>query len=372
VRDALEGNFAEHDEVGAALCIRVGDRAVVDLVGGWADQPQRLPFGPDTLVNAYSVGKGVLAVLCQVLLERHEISLDRPICDVWPEFAAHDKQATTLRMLLAHRAGLPSVRESLPDDAMYDWHRMTGALAAQAPYWTPGAAHGYHVNTFGFLVGEVLRRETGRGVPDLLREHLTGPLGADFHFGVPAHQHRRVARMEVPVTRITPDLWPKVFPPTGDQTHDRMIWHAYFNPPGLSGIGVLHTPEWRASVIPSTSGHATATAVATIYQAALDGAAGRRRFGSPGTWTEAVRIQSDGIDRVLGRESRFGLGFQLGRPGRPLGRSARSFGHFGYGGSLGFADPDAEVALGFLTTRPGDRWRMPRTERLLEALYGCL
>lgn len=146
-----------------------------------------------------------------------------------------------------------------------------------------------------------------------------------------------------------------------------MIWHCYFNPAGVSGSGVVNTPAWRESVIPSTSGHGTARAVAALYAALLAG-----EVASPALVAEATRVHSDGTDRVLGRPSRFGLGFQLHQESRPLGGSGAGFGHYGYGGSLGFADPPAGVAFGYLTNRPGERWQTPRTQALIDALYGCL
>ena len=282
VREAFRGNFAEHGEIGAALSIRVGGRLVVDLWGGYADAERAAPWRQDTLVNAYSVGKGVLAALTLRLVEQGLVALDRPVAELWPEFAAGGKERVTLRMLLAHRGGLPAIAERLPEGAMFDWARMCGALAAQPPWWEPDSAHGYHVNTFGFLVGEVLARAAGRPVAALLREHVTGPLGADFHFGLPRAQHARVATMVVhDFAPQGPEHWALAFPPTGDAARDRMIWHTYFNPSGLSGLGVINTPAWRESVIPSTSGHATAHAVAAIYAALLPGAgAGSRLAGA--------------------------------------------------------------------------------------------
>jgi CubicO group peptidase (beta-lactamase class C family) len=251
---------------------------------------------------------------------------------------------------------------------MFDWERMCAALARQRPYWEPDTDHGYHTNTFGFLVGEVLRRASGKPVDVLLRERLTGPLQAEFHYGLAPRLHGRVARMcGRDSTLTTREQWALAFPPTGDEAHDEMIWHCYFNPSGVSGIGVVNTPAWRASVIPSTSGHGTARAVATLYDALLAG-----EVAGAGVVAEATRIHSDGPDRVLGRPSRFGLGFQLHHDARPLGPSGRGFGHYGYGGSLGFADPEAGVAFAYLTNRPGARWQSPRSQALIDALYASL
>jgi CubicO group peptidase (beta-lactamase class C family) len=377
VRDALAGNFREHDERGAAVSVRVDGRSVVDLWGGHRDLAGRSPWQRDTLVNVYSVGKGILAALALGLVERGIVDLDRPVAELWPEFGVEGKQDVCLRTLLAHRAGLPAVRRRLPEGSMYDWSLMCRELAAQPPYWEPGSAHGYHVNTFGYLVGELLRRATGLDVGSALHRYLGGPLRADFFWGLPPQHHVRVADVHMIDVKLRgPEQWAMAFPPTGDDEHDSMVWHCYFNPDGISGLGVVNSDAWRTAQIPSTNGQGTARAVSAIYAALLPGPsaalpAGERWIGDE-LQAEAVRIHSDGEDRVLGRPSRFGLGFQLAQPGRPLGPNREAFGHFGHGGSLGFADPVARVAFCFLTSRPGQRWQTTRAERLVDAVYESL
>jgi len=368
VRDAFRRNFAEHEEVGASVCVFVGGRCVVDVFGGHRERERRSPWREDTLVNAWSVGKGVTAMVALALVERGLLDLDLPLARIWPELAAEDKGATTLRHVLSHRAGLPGVREPLPDGAMLDWATMCDALARQRAYWPTGERHGYHVMTYGFLVGEAVRRATGRSVGETLRRELAGPLGADVHIGLPAREHGRVATMaDYPVVPRTRAQWESIFPATGDDEHDRMVWHTYFNPPDGSGIGRVNTPAWRSAEIPSANAHATARGVAALYQGLLD-----TRWISPGLRAEAARIHSDGEDAILARPSRFGLGFQLSQPTRPLGPNAEAFGHWGHGGGLGFADPVAGVAFGYLMNRPGVRWQTPRTQNLIDALYAAL
>ncbi len=373
VREAFAANFREHGEVGAAVAVRVDGRVVADLHGGVADPTTGRPWRSDTLVNAFSVGKGVLAALVLVLVERGDVELDRPICECWPEFATAEKDAITLRMLLSHRAGLPAIREMLPDGAWRDWDGVCAALAATRPWWEPDSAHGYHVNMYGFLVGEALHRATGRRVEDLLREHISGPLGVDFHYGLPDAQHPRVARTGMPDVHLTTqEHFEKAFPPTGDGAFDLMIWRAYFNPPGASGAGTVNTAAWRSSVNPSTSGTGDARSVAAIYAGLLARRGGPDLGVGASVLADGLRIHSDGHDRVLDRPSRFGLGFQISSENRPLGRGERGFGHYGYGGSLGFADPEAAIAFGYVTNQPGARWKSPRTDGLIDALYGCL
>ncbi len=289
----------------------------------------------------------------------------------WPEFAQEGKADITLRHVLAHRAGLPGVRARLADDAMYHWDTMCDGLAASQPWWRPDEGHGYHVNTFGFLAGEPVCRATGSKFGAALRDRMTGPLGLDLHVGLEEADLPRVADVDAygnTPTATTDEPAPRPVLTGGE--HEQMILHAYFNPPGLSGIGVVNTTEWRQSAIPSTNGHATARAIAGFYSSLLPGAP--QPILGPGLVAEATSTQSEGHDRVLDRPSRFGLGFALHQDERPVGVTPAAFGHYGYGGSLGFADPDAGIAFAYLINRPGDRWQNPRTRSLLDALRAAL
>ena len=287
----------------------------------------------------------------------------------WPEFGTAGKERVTLRELASHRAGMPSVRERLPEGIWADWDGMCGALAGQRPWWEPGTAHGYHTNTFGFLIGETVRRATGVRIEEQLRRVVAALEVDGFFFGLPRSEHGRVAEVLAPQAVLTtPAQWAMAFPPTGDPEHDTMVWHCYFNPSGLSGIGTVNTPAWREAVVPSTNGHGTARGVAALYDAALRGLPGGLPWPSRDRIRDATAVHADGPDRILGRDSRFGIGFQLPHPERRIGRGDAAFGHYGYGGSLGFADPDAGLAFGYLTNRPGDRWQTPRTNRLVDAV----
>jgi CubicO group peptidase (beta-lactamase class C family) len=364
LQSAFARNFREHGELGAALAVTLKGRPVVDLWAGWADEARTRPWSRDTLVNVFSVGKPMAALCLLMLVERGQLDLEAPVAEHWHEFAARDKDEITVRMLLGHRAGLPAIRRSLPSLAMYDWGLMTSALAAEEPWWEPGSRHGYHVNTFGFLVGELVRRVSGQRIGAFLRRAVADPLGADFHFGVHDEDHGRVAEFlfpEMPSSLI------------GDQTPS-MVRNAYVNPPGLSGPGMVNTRAWRSAEMPSTNGHATARGVARIYSAlAAGGAVDGIRLLAPETVELAAREVSCGHDAVLDRPSRFGLGFQLTQPERPLGPNPRSFGHFGAGGSLGFADPDRALAFAYTPNQgAGPRWQNPRNRGLIDALYAAL
>jgi CubicO group peptidase (beta-lactamase class C family) len=336
VADALRGNFAR-GERGAAVCVFAGGRPVVDA---WA--------GPgwtrDTAVNVFSAAKPLAAVL----VLRAGVALDTPVADLWPGFAA----PATVHDALTHRAGVPAIAAPLALEAAYDWEAMCAALAAQEPWWEPGTAHGYHVNTYGFLLGELARRATGRTPRELLREAIGD---AELWYGAPPG--RPVADFDF-TTETTGGA---------GRTFGPLQQAAYFNPPGISGLGTVNSAAWRAAVIPSTNAHATARGLAGVYAALLDGA-----VLDPSLLALATSEHVNGPDRVLGRDQRFGLGFQLPLPERPLGRSPRAYGHYGVGGALAFADPDADVAFAYTPDRGGPRWQNPRTEALVDALYAAL
>jgi CubicO group peptidase (beta-lactamase class C family) len=355
LREAFAENFAARGEPGAAVALSVDGRIVADLWGGFADRARAKPWQRDTLVNFFSVSKALCAIALLRLVERGKIDLDAPVALVWPAFG---KETVTPRLLLSHRAGLPSIREPLPEGAALDWPRMIRALEAQEPWWEPGTAHGYHVNTFGFLVGEIVRRVTGKTIGTVLREEIAGPLGADVHIGLPRAEHARVAEFLWPET-------PQTFATPGPD--HLMHFNAYWNPPGISGGSWVNRAEWRLAEVPSTNGHGTARGIVTIYSALMQG-----RILAPETIAAATVEHSSGYDLINQRPSRFGLGFQLTQPERPLGPNAGAFGHFGAGGSLGYCDPQAGVAFGYITGEMGPRWQNPRNRALLDAIYESL
>jgi CubicO group peptidase (beta-lactamase class C family) len=334
------------------------------------DEDRRCPWQRDTLVNVFSVGKAMASLCLHLLVERGRIDLEQPVARYWPEFAAGGKAGITVRMLLGHRAGLPAIRRLLPDDAMYDWGLMAAALAAEEPWWEPGRQHGYHVNTFGFLVGELVRRVSGVSIGSFFRREIAGPLAADFHFGIGPEHDGRIADYVFSEEILASQ--PRS-PGEVDEERRRLLRCVYFNPPGLSGLGTVNTRAWRTAEMPSTNGHANARALARFYSAlACGGAIDGIRLLQGETLDAAIAEVSAGTDFVLRRPSRFGLGFQLTQPESPFGPNGRSFGHFGAGGSLGFADPDARLAFGYTMNRAGPRFRNPRVRALLEAVYASL
>jgi CubicO group peptidase (beta-lactamase class C family) len=367
VRTAFAENFASLGETGAALSVTAHGRQVVDLWGGWTSTARNTRWQPGTLVNFFSVGKGLLALLAARLAGTGLLDPDAPVAGYWPEFGAAGKSAVTVRQLLSHQAGVPAVRRRLPPGSMLDWDLMTGAIAAQEPWWEPGTAHGYHVNTFGFAVGELLRRVSGRTPGALLRTDVAGPLGADVHIGLPAAEHHRVAEFDWPAATAGDAS------PVG-LSDDRLMEHyAYFNPAGLSGAGIVNTALWRLAELPATNGHGTARGIARVYAAiAAGGIVDGIRVVDAAALADAAAEQVYDEDRILHRRSRFGLGFQLTQAERPLGPNPSAFGHFGAGGSLGFCDPEAGLAVAYVTGQMGPRWQNPRNRALVDALYACV
>ena len=374
VRAALGGILAAGSEVGAALAVYIDDQAVVDLWAGHTDAARTRGWDRDTIVNLYSVGKAITAVCTLRLVEAGRLDLDAPVARYWPEFAQAGKARIPVRYLLTHQAALPAVARPLPADAWSDWDVMTGALAAQAPWWEPGAGHGYHVNTQGFLIGELVRRITGQTLGAYLRESLALPAGIDFFIGVGPELDGRCAELVPrPATAEDDELRRQLsVDPRNLSGLPLMRLNAYRNPPDLSGTRVVNTRAWRGVEVPSTNGHGNARAIARLYSAlAGDGKLDGVHVLSPQMIARASECAVDGDDLVLQRPTRFGLGFQLAMAERPLGPSPRAFGHFGAGGSLGFADPEAHVAFGYAMNQGRGGWQHQHVRHLIDLVYAA-
>jgi CubicO group peptidase (beta-lactamase class C family) len=362
VREEFTSNFTDRGEVGAAVCVIVDNEVVVDLVGGWADASQQRLWQAGTIVDFYSVGKALVALLALQLVDAGLMRLDEPIATYWPEFAAGGKATATVRHALCHRAGVPAIREPLTNEDLWQWDKMAGALAATDAWFVPGSRHVYHTNTYGHLVGELIRRVTSEMPGSRLRD-LAGGVDADVWVGVPPSEQHRCADI----------IWAAPAIPAEMQLDDTspealMIALGYRNPPGYSSMGVVNSAEWRAAQVPSTNGHGTAKGVARIYSALLE----PDRLLSASLLAEATSAQSEGYCPVLGEETTFGLGFKPTSSRRPFGPNPRSFGHFGTGGAVGFADPDRGVAFGYVMNHVIPRWQSTRNRALIGAVYRSL
>ncbi len=345
VRDAFHATFAAGREVGASFAATVDGRFVVDLWGGHADAARTRPWRRDTIVNVFSTTKAMTALAAHLLVDRGLLKVDAPVARYWPEFAASGKETLPVRHLLTHQAGLAALREPLPTEALYDWPRMTATLAGEAPWWEPGSASGYHALTYGYLVGEVVRRITGLTPGAFLRDEIARPLAADFHIGLPASEDARVADMIGPsrdelaaagsAARLDPAS---------------LLGKVMGNPP--VSPEVASRPAWRRAEIPAANGHGNARSVARVMAAlACGGRLDGIRLLAPATLARAIEEQWYGKDLVLGFRMRWGLGFMLASPTLPLGPSPRAFGHGGWGGSLGIADPDARVSWAYVMNK---------------------
>jgi CubicO group peptidase (beta-lactamase class C family) len=357
LRELFEASFARGEEVGAAIAFVLDGEIVADLWGGHRDAACTLPWTRDTLVNTYSTTKGMTAICAHQLVERGLLDLDAPVAQYWPEFAQADKGRIPVRWLLSHQAGLPAIRKPLPADAIFDWTAITSALAEQAPWWEPGTRHGYHALTFGHLVGEVIRRVSGKSVGAHFREHVAGPLGADFHIGLDAADDARVAEMIGSLVPPAPAPGaPEIPGPLGQFLRDMndpstMAGAAFNNPPGRSDR--VNTREWRGAEVPAANGHGTARALARIYGAlSRGGTQDGVHLLSRESIDRARTEQAQGPDAVLGGlPMRFGLGFMLRQDFMPISPNDGAFGHPGAGGSIGMADPEAKVGFGYVMNK---------------------
>jgi CubicO group peptidase (beta-lactamase class C family) len=362
VQDAFAANFEEHGDVGAACCVYRGGEPVVDLWAGFADLAGGRSWTRDTVQITFSATKGLTAACVLRLAEQGRLDLDAPVAAYWPEFAQRAKGHIPVRWVLSHRAGLAAVEGDLSLEQVLSWTPVVQAIAAQAPNWPPGTAHGYHARSFGWILGEVVRRVARRSLGRYFAEELAHPLGLDFWIGVPAGVLPRCARILPPEQDL---------PLTAILGATALTTRVMSGPSGLFAYDEMwNRPEVLRAEMPSSNGVGSAHALARFY-AALVGAVDGVRLLRPETVAAATVPQARGPDRVIFVETCFGLGFAL-QPMLAPGAGPASFGHPGAGGSLGFADPERGLAFGYVTTRmrfdpDGD----PRTRALVAALYAA-
>jgi CubicO group peptidase (beta-lactamase class C family) len=365
VLDAFEANFDERGEVGAAVSVYLDGEPVVDLWGGVADPTTGREWTADTIVPVFSSTKGVTAVCVNLLVERGRLDPDARVASYWPEFAAAGKDAVTVRQLLSHQAGLPLVEGEFTLDDVLGWEAMVAQLAAQPPLWEPGTQHGYHMRTYGWLAGELIRRVTGQTAGAFLRDAVAAPIGIDFWIGLPEALEPRVARLVPPASDMRAALEP---------LRDRLLLARVFdNPSGLFNYDEMwNTRALHAAELPSSNGIGDARALARLYASCIgDGVDGVRTLADA-TIQAATTEQVRGPDAVIMVESAFGLGFMLGSS-FGAANPASVFGHAGAGGSLSFADPATGVAFGYVMNDlrfdpAGD----PRSESLVRAVYAAV
>jgi CubicO group peptidase (beta-lactamase class C family) len=371
VKDTFAENFERRGEVGAAAAVMLDGKSVVDIWAGHADREKTRPWTRDTLVNVYSTTKGVTAICAHRLADKGLLDIDAPVAKYWPEFAQAGKDKLPVRYLLSHRAGMAAVRKPLDDDALFNWNKMTTALAEQEPWWEPGTKHGYHALTFGHLVGEVIRRITGKTPGTYLRDEIAGPLGLDLHIGLDAKDDARTGDMIAmpPPGPGEPNLFAEIM-----KNPESVTFKAFMNPPGGMRPGLVNTREWRAAEIPAANGHTTARSLAKLYGVlARGGELDGVRVMSEEQVAKCSIEQSHGPDALLMINTRFSLGFMMSQPGASLGPNAKSFGHPGAGGSLGYGDPEAKIGFGYTMNKMHASLLIdPRAIALIDSVYASM
>lgn len=363
VRGVFERNFTDDIEVGASFSAVVGGETVVDLWGGYQDRDCSRPWLADTLVNVYSTTKGVASATLATVVEDGALNYDAPVKNYWPEFRA-GANGLSVGQFLSHQSGVCGLRDLVTVADLYDWPRMTERIAAEEPHWEPGTAAGYHAILWGYLAGELARRITGKSLGQLLRERIAGPLGADFHIGLPDSEHHRIADLIGPNhARKQPDpasLLGVKMPP---------LFRFALQNPSVRPWQDACTAPWRRAEIAAANGHGNARGIARIYGALADGERILKR-----KTIAAMTVEEWGMsdDLVLGRPMRRGRGINLNTEGQ-YGPNPGAFGHNGAGGSIGFADPERHLGVGYAINQmqPGIE-ADTRGSRLVRAVFECL
>jgi CubicO group peptidase (beta-lactamase class C family) len=337
VADALSRSLDGGLDIGAAVAVVVDGEPVVDIWGGHKDLAKTDPWEQDTIVNVFSTTKTMTALCALILADSGELDLHAPVARYWPEFAQAGKDRIEVRHLLGHTSGLSGWEESLSVEELADWDRCAGLLAEQAPWWEPGTASGYHAVTQGYLVGELVRRVTGRSLGQFFAEKIAAPLGADFYIGLPPHADSRVATLIPPPPA---DLRSVGLPELGVRT---------LSNPAITA-GATAEQWWRRAEIPAANGHGNARSVAAIQSIVSSGGTVRGTRLLSGDGLAAIfEEQSHGPDLVLGVPLRFGMGFGLASETMPMGPRSCAWG--GWGGSLVFNDLDARVTVAYVMNR---------------------
>lgn len=407
VRRAFEENLASRGEIGAAVCVYLDGRPVVDLWGGLADTKSNRPWERDTLGLIFSATKGITAICALLLSDEGKLDLAAPVAEYWPEFAAAGKERITVEDVLSHQAGLPGFTRLMSIADMEAYQPLVDDLAVQMPAWEPRSAHGYHAYTFGWLVGEVIRRITGSTPGEYLRERICGPLDLDLWFGLPEAERDRYARVEQTFESRKGDLggyelvWSELAKLAGpgaltglgqrlsaamlrgparpmiEKSTARALERKQISNTQRAFLSLLVTIDDLNSdrllnvEFPAGNGICTARSLAKLY-ATLVGEVDGTRLLRPETVERAATPLASGTDRVLGSWSSYGLGFMLPGTMQFDGWGRHMFGHPGNGGALGFADIDSNLSFGYVLKRITPLSRSVRSDALVRAVYECL
>lgn len=367
VKESFQENFRLGLEGGASFAATVDGEFVVDIWGGYADEAKTQPWERDTIVNVWSSTKVMTAICALMLVDRGQLNLDSPVANYWPEFAHDGKENMPVRYLFSHSSGLAGFDEVITPDKLYNWDYIIKILARQKPLWEPGTQSGYHGLTMGYLLGELVRRITGKTIGTFFHEEVAVPLKADFFIGIPEEYDNRIAEMipELPLKPGDPG-YDELDPATirGKVRLNQPLDHAVVNETG-----------WRRAEIPAANGHGNAGAMARIGAAlACGGELDGIRLLSQETINMMIQEQTNGVDLVLNTPIRWGLGVELNTPERPLSLNERSFSWGGAGGSMLVMDLDARMSWAYAMNKMGygPHFLEPRNRRISKALYDVL
>ena len=363
VREELRANL-DRDELGASIAIDVEGTTVVDVWGGWRDEAHTLAWDRDTIVNVWSTTKTVTSLAVLMLAARGQLDVYAPVARYWPEFAAAGKERVEVRHLLSHTSGVSGLDQPAQIEDLYNWERSTSRMASQTPWWEPGTASGYHALNFGHLLGEVVRRITGKSLKQFVAEEIAGPLGADFQIGATPADTGRIAPVVAP-----PPL------PFDLANLDPLspVVRTFTGPP--VDANYANTTAWRAADIGAANGHGNARSVARVLSTvSLGGRIGTTELLSADTISLIFEQQADGVDLVLGVPLRFGIGYGLPKletvPYIPEGRVC-FWG--GWGGSVIIMDLDRRVTIAYMMNRmSAGIIGSPRAESYVRAAYAAM
>ena len=342
VQDAFAANLDAGLDTGGSVAVLIDGHPMVDIWAGFADEAKTTPWVEDTITNVWSTTKTMTALSALLLADRGEIDVHAPVARYWPEFKAGGKEGIEVRHLMSHTAGLSGWAEPMAIEDLYDWDKATSLLAAQEPWWEPGSASGYHAITQGYLVGEVVRRVTGQTLGEFFAAELAGPLGADFHIGLPPEADHRVANV----------IPPPPLDPGGAGLSDIAI-RTMTNP--MLSADVAWTEPWRRAEIPAANGHGNARSVAAVQSVlACGGEVGGTRFLSEAGCQTVFEQQAKGLDLVLGVPLCLGVGYGINSEELPISPNPRACFWGGWGGSIIVIDLDARMAVAYMMNKMGD------------------
>jgi CubicO group peptidase (beta-lactamase class C family) len=364
LRDLFRELIENGQDLGASLAVTVDGEFALDLWGGWTDEARTRRWQRDTITNVFSTTKTMIALTALVLVERGHLDLDAPLSRYWHEFAAAGKAGVLVRHVLAHTSGLSGWDQPLSLEDLYDWDKCTALLAAQKPWWTPGTASGYHPQTIGFLIGELVRRITGRSFGRFFAEEIAGPLGADFHIGLARSEFARVSNV-VP--------WPVTHDVTGGADTSSVSYKSNSNA-GLKDLRDVWTDAWRQAELPAANGHGNARSVARLQSVVANGGAvGGVRLLSPRTIARIFEVQADGRDLVIGAPMKMGIGYGLPQretlPFIPYGRICL---WGGAGGSMVIVDVDRRMTLAYVMNKLVPELVPPNIRALATCFYSIV